>query len=283
MEIIASIVSWLNAGMNFVFGYLFAPVAVLGGWLSMTIISVAVGPLLMLIFKYTSNQKAIARVGDSIKANMLAMKLYRDSLQVTLESLGNLFKGAGLKLCFALLPMLVMTLPVTLLLGQMSLWYHARPLVDGEQTLVTVTIRGEVGEEMPAVSIMSIDGGEVAMEQSKFEGCRQYCWKVRATKGSNQAGQIVFDVGGEEVVKEFAVGESLMRVSGLRPGGEEWTKQLLNPWEKPFGEDSAVKSVSVEYPARGGTFLGMENWIWHFFIVSMVSAIVFMPVFKVKF
>ena len=282
MEFVAGIVGFLNSVMNAVFGVLFAPVAMIPGWLSITIISVAVGPLLLVIFKYTSNQTAIRRVGDEIKANMLVLKLYKDSVSVTLEAQGKIFKGLFFKLAHALMPMVVMVIPVTLLLGQMSLWYQARPLQDGDESLVTLTVRGEVGDDLPDVSIKSVDGGEITMERSKFEGGRQYCWMIRGTDGSDKAGQIVFDVAGEEVVKEFAVGDAFMRVSALRPSKEDWVGQLLNPWEKPFGADSAVKSISVEYPERGGVFFGMEMWIWHFFIASMIGGFVFMPVFKVK-
>ena len=48
----------------------------------------------MIIFKYTSNQKAIGRVRDHIKANMLALKLFKDDMSVTFKSQGRVFGGA---------------------------------------------------------------------------------------------------------------------------------------------------------------------------------------------
>ena len=72
--------------MNSVAGALFAPVAVLPGWLSITMISAVLGVLLLLIFKYTSNQKAIGCIRDKINANLIGAWLFKDSLSVTVKS-----------------------------------------------------------------------------------------------------------------------------------------------------------------------------------------------------
>ena len=69
MNLLAQIVVWINILTNALAGVLLAPVAILPGWLSNTIISAVVGVLLLIIFKYTSNQNAIGKVRDSIKAN----------------------------------------------------------------------------------------------------------------------------------------------------------------------------------------------------------------------
>ena len=79
MSFFAQIISWLNILMNFLGKVLLSFIAFLPGWLSNTIISAVVGVLLLIIFKYTSNQKAIGKVLDNIKANLLGMKLFKDN------------------------------------------------------------------------------------------------------------------------------------------------------------------------------------------------------------
>ena len=78
MFFVAKIVSWINVVTNALGRFLLAPIAVLPGWLSNTIISAVAGVFLLVIFKYTSNQRAIGKIRDDIKAHMLALKLFSD-------------------------------------------------------------------------------------------------------------------------------------------------------------------------------------------------------------
>ncbi|HZU36567.1 MAG TPA: hypothetical protein VFA18_11690, partial [Gemmataceae bacterium] len=73
------LVVWLNALANDVGGWVLSPVQVLPGWLSATIIAAVTGVLLLAVFKYTSNQRAIKRVRADISTNLLALKLFKDS------------------------------------------------------------------------------------------------------------------------------------------------------------------------------------------------------------
>ena len=89
MDVVARIVAWLNRPANALGRSLLAPIGVLPGWLSATIVSVVTGWLLLLVFKYTSNQRAIRRVRDDISAHLLALKLFKDSTSVILRRRGG--------------------------------------------------------------------------------------------------------------------------------------------------------------------------------------------------
>ncbi len=93
MSFLAQIITWINVVTNGLGRFLLAPIGALPGWLSNTLISAVIGVVLLVIFKYTSNQKAIGKVRDSIKANMLALKLFKDSISVALESQDKTIKG----------------------------------------------------------------------------------------------------------------------------------------------------------------------------------------------
>jgi len=126
----------LNNAANILGGFFLSPVAVLPGWLSITIISGLLGILLLVIFKHTSNQNAIARIRDDIKANILAIKLYKENSFLALKSQVNIFL-ASIKLLFhSIVPMMFMILPVSLILVQMGLWYQAQPVPAGEEPVV---------------------------------------------------------------------------------------------------------------------------------------------------
>ncbi len=278
MSLLAQIITLVNIVTNVIGRYVFGAVMVLPGWLSNTIISAVVGVILLVIFKYTSNQKAIGKVRDSIKANMLALKLFKDDIVVTLQSQGKVFKGSFLLLFHALVPMLVMMVPVILLLSQMGMWYQSRPLQPGEETMVIMQLSSETNSSWPNVNIESAPA-EVTMGPVKVLSKRQIYWKIRVSEKGQ--GEIVFDVGGDKVTKSIAVGDGFIRLSHERPG-QKWNDILLYPGEKPFAADSAVNSISIDYPDRISKTSGTDWWLVYFFVASMVFALLFKPLLKVR-
>ncbi len=124
MDAVVWVIVWLNGGANALGRGLLAPLGVLPGWLSATAVAALTGVLLLVVFKYTSNQRAIKRVRNDIDANLLALKLFKENAVVTLRAQNRLLAGAGRLFVLALVPMAVMALPVTLILGQLSLWYQ---------------------------------------------------------------------------------------------------------------------------------------------------------------
>ena len=279
MSFFAQIITWINVPINALARFLLAPIGVLPGWLSNTIISAVVGVVLLIIFKYTSNQRAIGRVRDDIKANMLALKLFKDSISVTLKAQGQVFAGAGLLLVHAIRPMLVMIVPVSLLLAQLGMWYQSRPLLPGEETVVTMKLSGNIDTPWPNVSIKSIPAADVETGPVRVFNRREICWKIKAS----EAGQhhITFQVGQQQIEKELAIGDGFMRVSAERPGWH-WADILLHPWERPFGPDSLVQSISISYPERLSKTSGTNWWLIYFFVASLVFALIFKPFLKVR-
>ena len=85
------IVVWLNTVANGL-GRLLAPIGWLPGWLSATVVAVVTGVGMLAVFKYTSNQRAIKRARQRIRANLLAIKLFKDSVAVGLRAqAGSMF------------------------------------------------------------------------------------------------------------------------------------------------------------------------------------------------
>src|SRR5580704_2335585 len=107
MNALAQATAWLSAAASFLGGFLLAPVTLLPGWLSATVVAAVTGVLLLVVFKYTSNQRAIKRVRDDINANMLALKLFKDSAWVAIRAQGGLLVGAVRLFVLALVPVAV--------------------------------------------------------------------------------------------------------------------------------------------------------------------------------
>jgi len=279
MDFLTQIIRWLNMPVNAAGEFVFAPIGTLPGWLSNTIISAIVGPIFLLAFKYTSNQDAYGRAKDAIKANLLALKLYKDSLAVTLQAQGRVFKGAGLLIVYALRPMMVTIVPVLLLLGQMAMWYQFRPLETGEQTMITMKVNVAPDGSMPDVTIEDTEAIEIITGPVVLAANGEVVWEVKAKEAGGH--DLTFQVGGEQVEKELVIGTGFIAVSPIRPGWD-FADVLLYPREEPFAKDAAVRSIRIDYPDRISKTCGTDWWIGYFFVVSMAFGFIFKPVFKVK-
>lgn len=263
---------WLSAVANALGRWLLAPVGILPGWLSATAISAVTGVLLLVAFKYTSNQRAIKRVRDDINAHLLALKLFKESAWVSLKAQGRILRGAGQLFVLAIVPLLVMALPVVLLLAQLALWYQARPFEPGEESMIVLGLNNASRSSWPAVSLRPTDCVEVTAGPVRVQSKREVCWNVRPAKiGSHH---LEFEVGGQVYSKDIAVGKGFMRVSRLRPGWN-WSSILLNPWEPPFRRDDLVRSIEIDYPERSSWTCGTDSWVIYWFVISMVAALCF--------
>jgi hypothetical protein len=278
MDALTQVIVWLNAAAN-ALGWLLAPVALLPGWLSATILAAVSGVLLLGVFKYTSNQKAIKRVRDDINANMLALKLFKDSVKVAFRAQGRLLVGAFWLFLFGLVPLLVMIVPVTLLLGQMSLWYQQRPLRVGEETVVTLKLNGGSADSLPDVTLQSDPAAERILGPVRIASKREVCWNIVAREGGLH--RLTFQVGDHTVEKELAVSDGFMRVSAVRPGWD-WSEVLTHPWERPFPPGSSIRSIEIDYPRRVSWTSGSDWWVVYWFGVSLVAAFCFKGVLKVN-
>jgi hypothetical protein len=278
MDALTWVIVLLNAAAN-ALGWLLSPIAFLPGWLSVTILGAVSGVVLLGVFKYTSNQKAIKRVRDDINANLLALKLFKDSVKVAFRAQGRLFVGAFWLFLFGLVPLLVMIVPVTLLLGQMSLWYQQRPLRVGEETVVTLKLNGTSEGSFPDVTLDGGEGVEVLLGPVRVPSKREACWKIVAREGGLH--RLTFQLGDQTVEKEVAIGDGFLRVSAQRPGWD-WSEVLIHPRESPFPPDSSVRSIEIDYPRRGSWTSGSDWWVVYWFGVSLVAAFCSKGVLKVN-
>ena len=84
------------------------------------------------------------------------------------------------------------------------------------------------------------------------------------------------------IEKELVVGPDFQRVSAARVG-RDWTAQLFHPAERTLPSTSAVKSIEVLYAGVDSWIYGANWWLLYFFVISMLTALVFKPFFKVRF
>jgi hypothetical protein len=243
------------------------------------IISVIVGLVMLIAFRHLSNQAAIGRAKDDIKANLLALKLFKDDLRVMFRCQARILWGILRLQRYILAPVLWMTLPMLLVLAQMGIRYQWRPLRPGEQSLLIVRLE-ENASPSPTISLEPNPG--VIAEVGPVPGGKALVWRIRGAAPGRHV--LRLQVNDQTVEKEIVVGKNgpLQRVSALRPSAR-WTDQLLHPVEPRLAAPLAVESIELTYPLRDSILHGAHYWVLTFFLVSMIAALVMAPWFRIRF
>jgi hypothetical protein len=278
MDQLTHVVVALNTVAN-ALGRSLDPIGLLPGWLSVTVVAITTGVIMLIMFKYTSNQRAIQRVRRDIRANLLAVRLFKDSIKVGLRAQARVLMGAFLMLLHAIVPILVMTVPMILLLAQLGSWYQVRPIALGQEAVVTVKLNGEADSPLPQVELAPSDAIEDLSGPVRVISKREVCWNVRTLLPGYH--RLEFHIDGQKVDKELAAGNGVLRVSPVRPEWN-WSQALMYPLEKPFQRDSLVRSIEIEYPTSASWTSGSDWWLVYWFIVSLISGFCFRGLLRVN-
>lgn len=271
---------FLNQIANLSGQFVLAPIGVLPELLAAVLISMATGIMMLMVFKYTSNQSAIKSVRNGINAEFLALSLFKDDVVINLGSQLRIMVGALKLIWFALVPTAVMILPVILLLGQLSLWWQARPLRIGEETVVTLNLASDDQAHWPDIHLRPCSAAATVAGPVRVRSQRAVCWTLQAQEPGIH--RLEFCIDGNDVSKDLAIGDRPMRVSVRRPAWN-WSEVLFHPAEAPLSLQSPARSIEIQYPSRSSWCAGKTTWLIFWLSGSTVAAWLFRKVLNVNF
>ena len=250
-------------------------------WLGMIAVSLVTALLMLEVYKLTSNQAAIRRAKDRIKAHLLEMRLYKDNMRVTLAAQGSIVKANLAYLAANLKPLAVMIVPLVLILAQLSLWYDRAPLRPGEETLVKARLEPSADPVTAGLEIETPPWLETTAPPVRIPDLHEVVWRVKAVAPG--AGRLVLRSRGRTIEKSVrAGGGPLTKVSALASRGS-FSKRVLYPGEAPLPSGTDVRSVEVLYPGRSLAAFGLGvHWLIAYLILSIAFGFAFKGVFKVE-
>jgi hypothetical protein len=241
-------------------------------------LSIVVGLLMVIVFRYTSDQKAIGRAKDRLKAHLLAVRLFQDQLPVVMRAYGKILRGTGSYLRLAFTPFLIAILPITFLIVQLDRYFGWLPLRPAQTFLVEARVEdptalNEASLQLPPELSSSAPAVHVPAD-------KQIVWRVVAER----AGQydIHIAAAGQTVSKQVVVSPGLARVSPIRLKDNFWERMFTSS-EPALADNSPVQSIAISYPPRVIGFAWMEwNWIVLFFVVSLIAGFIFKSVLGIQ-
>lgn len=254
----------VNSVITRFFDLVFAP-SVWSAWAALVFVSLITGAVLLMVFRYTSNQRGIRAAKDQIISHLLEVLLYRDDVRVVLGAQARLARDNLRYLGYALVPLAFMIIPVGFLLVQTDLRFGHRPLEEGERAIVAVEV--DPGVDLDEVSLSASSGIAVETLPLRIPALDEVDWRVRAVAPGRQ--ELRISVAGKEFAKEIVVGSVGGRVSAARVGSGLWP-QFLHPGEPPIPQGVPARSATVSYPTADMRLFGWRvHWVWPWLIISM--------------
>lgn len=223
----------------------------------------------LVTVRWTSNQKAIRKIKDSIGAHVLEVRLFSDQPRVVLRAYVGLLRSlCGYLLC-ALPSALVLTLPLLLIFGQLEDRFENSPVTPRLDFLVSASLGSE--DSLPDVALRLPPDLYQTAPAVRMAHEREIDWRIQAKRSG------VFDIylvlQGEEVSKRVVVGSDASSIAPRRGVGNV-LQQIMSPSEPPLPHGGWVQQIQIQYPARrfdvGPWSLG---WIAPYIVLTIIAAL----------
>jgi len=247
----------------------------------LTVVSLLTSVLLLVVFKKTSNQKALEAVKRRIHACLFEIRLYNDDFRAILRAQLEILRHNLTYLRYSTVPMIWTLPPLVLLIAQLQFHYGYESLHVGRPAVVKATIRAGDTSVKPAIRLESPDPGlEVREPPVWVPSLSEMAWRIEPRTAGDYELRMVN--GSESVTKSVRVMEgsdSVVRRSPLRVRG--FLDELLYPAEPPL-PSGTFESITVTYPEANVDFLGIElHWMIVYFVLAIAFAFLLRGTFKV--
>ena len=241
------------------------------------VVSLVVGLLMVVLFGHTSDQKAIGIAKDQLKAHLLAVRLYRDQIPVVMGSYGKILRGTGRYLKLAFKPLLYVIIPITLLIVQIDRYLGATPIPPSAPFLLTVHTGSDVLNDVTLDLPPEIT---TTAPPVHVPSTNEIVWRLTGSKEGKY--EVKIAAAGQAAAKAVCVGSDLPRISTIRLRGHFW-ERMFSSAEPALPENSPIESISINYLDRNIEVAGYGmNWIWLFFILSMIAGFIFKELLGIK-
>ena len=168
-------------------------------------LSVVIGFLMVVVFRYTSDQKAIGRAKDQLKAHLLAVRLFQDQLPVVMRAYGRIFRGTGRYLRLAFLPFLISLLPITFLIIQVDRYLGSTPLNTAQPFLVEAKVSD--ADVLNGVELQLPAGLKASAPAVHIPKDKEVVWRVVAERDGQYDIQVA--ASGQTVSKHVVVSHGI--------------------------------------------------------------------------
>lgn len=264
------VVGWLNQAAGSAVDLLTWPVRALPAVYGLMAISAVSAAFVLLAFRFTSNQDAIAASKRQLQAQLLRIVLYRHDLNVMLRAERDLLRANLSYMLHGLVPLVIVIGPMVLLFAQLDARYGHEPLGVGEPAILSVHVR-RVDDATRAWHLEAPPSVEVETPALRVPTERQVDWRVRPTK----PGRYVLEARTQEAAFGKSITVSDHTTAPLSRRRTAGLASLLYPPEPPLPAAGPVVAIDVGYASQDVTIGPLRvHWAVAFLAATLVFALV---------
>jgi len=267
---------------------LLLPFAKLPPFLGILFLSVLTSLFVLVVYRWISSPHKVKETKNQIKANILAIRLYRDFWKTIVGSFFKSMYYTGKYFVLNLMPLLLVLPLMFLLFVQMDIRYGLRPFRPGENITVKACLAG--GSAGVNAEIEPSAGFEKTMNPVHIDALGEIDWKLKA--GASGATSIAITIDGTTVNKSLVIDPKsggrrsfagLPALSNKKLVASS-LEHFIYPAEKLLEPRTALKSVSIQYPGRSISLLGLRaHWLVWYLILTFAIALALKNRFGVEF
>ena len=265
--------TWINLGLGGLVGAALAPFQPLPPIVGLSVVSLVAAIGMLLVFRATSDQQAIAAVKRRIHAGIFEIRLFNDDLRAMFSAQLDILRHNLTYLRLSLAPMVWMLVPLLLLIAQLQFYYGYDGFGPGQSAIVKVRLREGAfprSGPAPAIALEAPAGLRVETPLVWIPSEREAAWRIGMERPGNYELTVTLD--GRSVTKQVRVSNQVgWRTPERLEAG--LVNQVLYPAEAPLDADAAIEAILVAYPEREIDLLGYgTHWMVAFFGLSVVFA-----------
>jgi hypothetical protein len=269
-----TLLSWIDQ----VFDLLFRLMRPLPRLAVLAVFSVLTAVISLLAVRWTSNQKAIRRVKDLMGAHVLEVRLFPDQLGVVLRAHLTLFGNTLLYLRYALVPLLILSVPLLILFAQLEAYFGRAPVEPGRDFLVRATF--EAVDSLADPMLRLPPGLAQSAPPVHIPSEREVDWRVKAEQPGTYDIHLVLQ--GSEFSKRVVAENGLARIVSERERGSLW-QQIINPGEPPLPRSGLVERIAIQYAPRVFHFRTWEiEWLVPYLVLTLAAALLLKGILRTE-
>jgi hypothetical protein len=282
----------INYFITRVFDVILYPFSFISPFWGILFLSILMSFVVLYIYKWVSSPRAVKAAKNKIKADILAIRIYKDLWKTIVgsffKSLGHTFQYFGLNF----LPLLII-LPILFpVFVQMDIRYGMRPFHVGEEIIIQASFSrnpNDLDVELlesdyfkPKMKPVFINAYRVYEESGEKKGrIREVNWKLEVVRTG--MAKIRIKVRDKIYEKQLAIG-SFASTGGAALSNKKMNKTSLEhfiyPAEKLLPNPGDLENIYIRYPAGEVSFAGITT---HWLVFNLILVIIIVLALKNRF
>ena len=265
--------SFINALLRTLVDGLLYPFRDLSPIVGLTVVSLVTAIGLLIVFKHTSNQKALGDVKRRIHAGLFEIRLYNDDFRAIMRAQSGILRANLTYMRYSMAPMIWTLPPLILLIAQLQFHYGYSGLKPGQDVLLKVEFSEGAyrGDEKPPYTVTTPEGLQLDDLAVWIPTLGEMAWRLTADAPGDY--ELEIRNGAESATKTVRVTDSVVRRSPFKVRG--FLNELIYPAEASLPKDGTIEAITVTYPEANVDVFGFElHWMIVYFVLSIVFAFI---------